>query len=354
MAARIADAYVVTVMPKCNGMPVRQFDFDKGEPKQKGVRLRDHGNEIVPGLAEAYAMAVARAAAGETGWKDRADRWAEPVGKMYEVLLTRALDARGMVASQVDETDLHITAKEPNDNWAYVLNGAYLYAQAARRHAAAGGGGIAAPRIDAIEAAADKSAAAVAAQYGLDWEEMKMDGLADTIEGGCYIIAHRPSLAATMEPWVDDQVALLFARQLANGVVQGDYLDGNFIRTSLMYADLRTGGWTLDPWRPDVRLGFARSPDGKRAAVVVRNTGDQPYKGTIRPERNRYAQVMKLPWDWPRLNSWPEHYAPGAGDAATSPQGMPAPTAEQLKAGIPIELPADARASFRLEIAPAK
>jgi hypothetical protein len=362
MAARVADAYVQQVLPKHNGLPVRQFDFAADKAVKFGVRIRDHGNEIIPGLAEAYAMAVARATAGggtadhrpaaaDPAWRARADRWADPVGRMYEVLLTKAVGPDGLLVSQMDERKFEVTAAEPNDNWAYVLNGALLYAQAARRHAAAGGpaGATAAvdpARLAAVEAACDRVIAAVTRQYGLAWESGRMDGYADTLESGIYMIAHRPTQAATVRPWVDDQVGELFSRQRANGVVDGNYLDGNFVRTALLYADLCAGGWTLDPWRPDVRVGFAAG-DGGAVAVVVESRA--PYAGVLRPDRDRHRRVMNLSWDWPRLNSWPEHFVPGDGWVVERAEGVPTPSADALRAGAKIDLPADGRAVVRLQ-----
>jgi hypothetical protein len=352
MAGRIADAYVDGVLPKHNFLPVRQFDFAAGKAERFGVRIRDHGNEIIPGLAEAYAMAVAKAVEGNADWKTRADRWADPIARMYETLLSKAVDGRGLLVSQMDERGFAVTAPEPNDNWAYVLNGAYLFAQASRRHAALGGG-VADARAAGVEAAADRIASAVVRHYGLDWEFGRMDGLADTLESGMYVLAHRPQLAREIEPWVDDQIGLLLARQLPHGIVQGDYLDGNFIRTALLYADLRSGGWTLDSWREDVRVGFARSVAGATgseatAVVIVQNTGSQPYEGVLKPDRPRHQQIMKLPWDWPRLNSWPERYVPGDRDEAT----LDDTPLSGWREGIPVRLPPGGQMVVRITVRP--
>jgi hypothetical protein len=358
-AARIADAYVGQVLPRTNGLPAKQFDFGADKVDSPSVQLRDHGNEAVPGLSEAYAMAVARAGGSgppPAAWRARADRWAEPLCAMYETLFARATGADGMLAAALDGRTLAVTAAGPNDNWAYLLNGALLYAQAARRHAAAGGavaggGAVTSGRLAAIEAACDRAIGAVAGRYGVAWEKDSIDGYADALEGAMYMMHHRPGAAAALGPWVDREIGPMFARQVEGGTVRGDYLDGNFIRTALMYADLRAGGWAADPWRDDVRVGFAADPATGEAVLSVR-TGGRPYAGVVRPDRARHRDVMKLPWDWPRLNHWPEHFVPGPGARAVGAAGTPTPTADQLTAGIPVDLPADARATVRLRVGP--
>lgn len=375
-AARITDAYVGQVLPRTNGLPAKQFDFVADKVHSASVQLRDHGNEAMPGLSEAYAMAVAKAGGDETSsgtggedgsadpkWRSRADRWAEPLGKMYETLFARAVGPDGMLAAALDGQTLAVKSAEPNDNWAYLLNGAVLYAQAGRRHAAlsggaannsggggaSGGGAVAAARLDAIEAACDRVALAVSKRYGVAWEGDSIDGYADSLEGAMYLMHHRSALAAALGPWVDREIGPMFARQVEGGTVRGDYLDGNFIRTALMYADLRAGGWTADPWRADVRVGFALDPATGEAVLSVR-TGGSPYQGVVRPDRPRHRDVLKLPWDWPRLNHWPEHFVPDADTVAITATGLPQPTADQLRAGIPVDLPADARATVRLGV----
>jgi hypothetical protein len=132
-----------------------------------------------------------------------------------------------------------------------------------------------------------------------------MDSDADAIESAIYIAAYRPALRDEALAWTDRHVAAFFESQDADGTAVGHYLDGNFIRTSLLYADVRSGGWRADPWREDVLIGFASNEHGK-AVLTVQCT--EPYAGTLRPPEPRHRSIMKLPWNWARLNSWPEWY----------------------------------------------
>ena len=62
------------------------------------------------------------------------------------------------------------------------------------------------------------------------------------------------------ELWLDDQIGALYGFQDADGAVVERDLDGNFIRSTLMYAYRLTGGARLDPWSPDLLLGLRIPP----------------------------------------------------------------------------------------------
>ena len=64
-ARRIGDAYVREVLPRNHGLPGYEWDFVKHEGPDR-MRLRDHGNEIVVGLALLHAL-ESRALGGERG-----------------------------------------------------------------------------------------------------------------------------------------------------------------------------------------------------------------------------------------------------------------------------------------------
>src|SRR5262249_54251922 len=145
MAARIADALVQQAMPKANGLTPREFDYAADKVLKYGVRLRDHGNESIPGLSEAYALAVSRGS--DPAWRGGADRGAEPIAKMYELLFKKSLNADGLFVSVIDGKTLAVSDPQPNDNWAYVLNGVMLFTQAARLD-----GKVDPARLDALDA----------------------------------------------------------------------------------------------------------------------------------------------------------------------------------------------------------
>jgi hypothetical protein len=80
MAGRaIADAYTQEVLPYGDGLPSMTWNFVAGEPRPGALNLRDHGNEIVAGLAE-WIMAESVAA------QSQAEKYRPAVEHMMDVL----------------------------------------------------------------------------------------------------------------------------------------------------------------------------------------------------------------------------------------------------------------------------
>lgn len=300
-AGRVADAVILQMFPVSGGVPMHKFDYAADRPLSSVVHLRDHGNETAVGLSEAFALAVTRAAEPDADpiWKTRAERWAEPIARMYETLLTTGRNADGLLMNRIIAAGApDPSATQPCDNWGYLLSGAILYTQAARRH---GSPTVPTERLDAILVSVDEVARALAARHDIVWEPLPgtaspvkssdddraeedasssavghHDGLADSVESALYIAFHRPALRAELLAWADVEIARMFALQREDGFVSGDYLDGNFMRTALLYADAR-----------------AIAPPSQTPP--------------------RWRSRLHLPWDWPRINSWPEwSHAPTA------------------------------------------
>ncbi|HSD27571.1 MAG TPA: hypothetical protein VLL75_09710, partial [Vicinamibacteria bacterium] len=78
-AERIGDAYVREVLPRNNGLPGYTWDFARHEGPDR-MRLRDHGNEIVVGLALLHALETDRGG-------ERASSYREPLGRMLDRIL---------------------------------------------------------------------------------------------------------------------------------------------------------------------------------------------------------------------------------------------------------------------------
>jgi hypothetical protein len=111
---------------------------------------------------------------------------------------------------------------------------------------------------------------------GFDWENLGADGDADAIEGTMYLYNREPVPSAAA--WMDYQIKWMWSKQdsahrprleqfRGRGIVEGWYGDGNFNRTSLMYALWKTQGTSVRPWRSDVRFGAVRQADGVALAI---------------------------------------------------------------------------------------
>jgi hypothetical protein len=297
-AARIADASIFEMLANNNGLPVKEYDFESGRTKRGFVQLRDHGNELLVGLSETYAMAVDRSA--EEKWQERADRWAEPLARMFELILEHGRNGDGLIVNQIDAESLSPRDAGASDNWGYVLCGAELFAQAADLH-----GVIDSARIARLRGEIVSVVNAVLRTDGLAWEGAHFDGYADSIESALYAAAYFTGIdAEALKDWTDRQIVAMYHKQRSDGFVSEHYLDGNFIRTCLLYGHMRSGGWMADPWSADVGVGY--EPLGNGGACVVVQAGAEGWSGRLVPDTSRHQTIVNLPWDWPRINSWPE------------------------------------------------
>jgi len=96
----------------------------------------------------------------------------------------------------------------------------------------------------------------------------------------------------------------MWAIQKPDGVIEGWHGDGNFARTSLLYALWKTQGVTVRPWRADVRFGAVR--DGGTLCLSL--TADQPWEGRVMFDQRRHKLLMHLPLDYARINQFPEWF----------------------------------------------
>jgi hypothetical protein len=287
LAERTAEAYLLEMFPRNQNLPALYWDFKTGAPSRRHrhagtVKYRDHGNEIIPGLAEIYYLETALG-------RPQAERYREPIRKMLDQILVLGRSPDGLWYDNI-----HLaTGKTRNrlsDNWGYLLNALHAFdvAEGTDRYA------------DEIVRA--MRAAAALKSYG--WERAEPDGYADAIESMLYMLPwfDLPEGHA----WVDDEIEVMFAFQQPSGFVQGNYLDGNFIRTALMYARYKSLGVRPEPWRPDLAVGAARHPDG---GIVVHVSADAPWSGALVFDQPHHRVIWGLPRNYPRLNACPEWFA---------------------------------------------
>ena len=173
-----------------------------------------------------------------------------------------------------------------------------------------------------------------------------MDGFADTIEGALYLLAFLDDPAAA--DWVDEEAGRLLAYGRPDGFATRMYLDGNFARTMLLYAQWKAAGILLGPWRSDVRVGAERDGVGWRIAVQA----DAPWRGVLRFDGPRHRETLHLSENYPRLNAWPEWF-PVEADVDYAFDDVDAGTrtirhGEQLRDGVALELAAGATLHWRV------
>jgi hypothetical protein len=128
-----------------------------------------------------------------------------------------------------------------------------------------------------------------------------MDGQVDSIESALYLLNRIPVPSAFR--WIDDEAGSLFALQKPDGSVNRDYLDGNFIRTSMLYGFYKTQGAYLKPWREDVRVGAYSSAEG----LYIHLESELAWQGKLFFDLPRHQVTSAV--NYPRVNEWPEWFA---------------------------------------------
>jgi hypothetical protein len=246
------------------------------------LRLRDHGSEIIGGLSEACVLAS----------REDPERWRRYRPRMRALLdrvLEKGTNPDGLFYNAIDPRTGDVLDKGLADTWGYVYN-AYLTIAAIDNE-------------PLYREAAARALAAIPKYDGYDWEGGSADGYADAIESAINLLNRMPSAAAA--EWVDRSMAFLFNKQRADGILEGWHGDGNSARTALLWALAKTQGIAASPWRDDLRLGAARLPDGTVQVVLA---GDWPWSGQLRFDRPRHRDRMYLPFDYPRINQFPEWF----------------------------------------------
>jgi hypothetical protein len=280
----------------------------------KQLRLVDHGCEVINGLTELY-VAVAQAR------PDKKSAYEKPMHELFDCLLEKARNEDGLLYSWFDpKTGQH--GKDLCDTWGYDYDGVYTmwlidgtqpYRQSVR-----------------------KALSNLKGKYvGACWGDTSADGFADSIEGAINLFNREPVEPAA--EWIDSQTRMMWAIQKPDGIIEGWHGDGNFARTSLMYALWKTQGVTAQPWRADLRFGAVR--DG--ATVLVTLTADQSWRGRLVFDRPRHKLLMHLPLDYTRINQFPEWFTVDAdtGYQVTLAGAQPREvTGAQLAAGLPVNL----------------
>lgn len=287
MAERIADVYLFDIMPNNNGFPAAHWDFVNRRPSRATFRIRDHGNELIPGLTELYYLEKRMG-------RPKAAEYQGPIQAFLDQLLKVCRTDDGLWYDEFDTRTLKANTTGVADNWGYVLN-AYRTLDLAE-----GTNRYAAECLRIMQAAAKRKS--------FEWEGVKHDGYADTLESMICQFPREDDPAC--REWVDDEMEVMFDRQQTWGFVGGTYLDGNFIRTALLYADFKSGGVKGVPWRNDLRVGAWVGEGGKTIRVHV--SAMSSWKGVLRFDRPRHREYWRMPENYPRLNAWPEWYAVSA------------------------------------------
>ncbi len=246
------------------------------------LRLRDHGCEIVSGLCELYATV-----ADVDIQKKRA--YQPFIHMMLDQILEKGRNDHGLFYNIVNPRTGEIINEGIADNFGYTLNGFYTVYQ-----------------IDSVQSyrQATLKALAILKQHyrNFDWERGSADGYADAIEGALNLYNREES--GEVASWMDSEMQVMWGKQQASGIIEGWHGDGNFARTTIMYNLWKSQGTYAIPWRPDIGLGAIQ----KDRALLLSITCSSEWEGGIHFDYPRHKEVLQLPFDWPRINQFPEWF----------------------------------------------
>lgn len=246
------------------------------------TRLRDHGCEIIGGLGLLLGVQ-------STHNPDKAKTMLPRMRKMLDEVLAKGVNEDGIMYNRLGNAKSGLS-----DGWGYnyvtylchdMVAGKPVY----RDHLTRTLRNLAKP-----------------AYKNYRWEGRSIDGYADSIEGGLYIMNRMPVPEALA--WADREMAANVARSgepLATARLWGTMkLESNGVRTTLIHALMHTRGVLARPWRRNMVLGAAESGGG--LTVVVK--ADADYTGKLVFDIPRYKAYMGFAKDWPRMNTLPEWY----------------------------------------------
>ena len=268
LAEPIAQFYLFDVLPNNDYLPCSDFDINELSCRDKTFSLGDHSGEIIPGLVEFYyAKSISN--------KSQSEIYSSPIKKMLDKVAVYGLSEDGFWYHSNQDHSL-------SDTWGYIHNAYHLFSLSNDED------------FDFVNRSLNNLKNKNIKEFAFN-----ADDIADSIEGAIYLqYAYQNDVA---DDWINENIFYLFAQQKENGLIEGNYKDGNVARTWILYALYKTQGTYLIPWRNDVKVGAAKNKD--RLYLYLEST--HPWKGVIKfdyPRSNEYFGVDY----YPRINSFPE------------------------------------------------
>jgi hypothetical protein len=258
------------------------------------------------------------------------------IHEMLDLILEKGRNKHGMFYNVINPQTGDISDRGISDTWGYVYNGFYTVYL-----------------IDSIERYRD---AVLFTLNNLDnyrkfnWERWRSDGFADAVESAIHLY-HREPLP-DLKYWIDSEIDVMWSLQdssmqenagewVNSGIIDGDHCDGNFARTTIMYCLWKSQGTTLTPWRDDINLGACF--ENNQLYISIKS--NEKWEGSLLFDIQRHNKIMELPFDWPRINKFPEWFTADQNKQYEVKDLLKGSTVvysgSDLARGIPIELMPD-------------
>ncbi len=212
---------------------------------------------------------------------------------MIDRILEAGRNDDGLFYNAINPQSGEIVDQRMSDNFGYNLNGIYTV--------------FLVDGTESYRLAAQKTLASLNGKYNnFLWEGSSgtgsSDGYADAIEGALNIFNREPVPSAAR--WIDSETQVMWSKQQESGIVEGWHGDGNFARTTIMYCLWKTQGITIDPWREDVKFSAIALND----SLFLSISAESEWEGKVIFDAQRHKTAMNMPYDWPRINQFPEWF----------------------------------------------
>lgn len=248
------------------------------------TRLSDHGCEIIGGLGLLFAV-------DSTITPEKCEQYKPHMEYLFDEILKRGTNSDGVVIGTLQD------AAGPHDNvtlrdgWGYdfvgfldydLALGTTRYEEAIRR-----------PMTNLLKPR----------YYHFNWDSGSRDNVADSVEGGLYLLYRYPTPETFL--WADREIATMLVDHTDPDRLWGVHkLEANTVRTVLIHTMLHTRNTIARPWQQGLQLGAAPSDDG----VCLYLRSEQPYEGRLQFDVPRHRLTMGFDEDWPRMNAVPEWF----------------------------------------------
>jgi len=247
-------------------------------------KLSDHGCEIIGGLGLLFAV-------DHTADKTKFEQYRPHLEYLFNEVLRRGANSDGVIVATLQKTPGPHDDVTLRDGWGYDFVGFLDYDMAlgSDRYTAAiqkALGNLLKPRY-----------------FKFNWDHGSRDNVADSVEGGLYLLYRFPTPEAFL--WADREIATLLVDHSDPERLWGVHkLEANTVRTVLIHTMLHTRNTIARPWKQGLELGAAPCGDG--ICIFLRTK--EAYEGLLQFDVPRHRITMGFEEDWPRMNAVPEWF----------------------------------------------
>ena len=247
-------------------------------------RLSDHGCEIIGGLGLLFAV-------NKKVCPEKNQQYQPHMEYLFDEILRRGTNSDGVIIGVLQDTPGPHDDVSIRDGWGYDFIGFLDYdlALGTQRYREA----ICRPMTNLLKPR----------YMEFNWDHPSRDNVADSVEGGLYLLRRFPTPEAFI--WADREIATLLVDHTDPDRLWGVHkLEANTVRTVLIHTMLHTRNTIARPWKQGLQLGAAPCGDG----ICVFLKSAEAYEGRLQFDIPRHRIYMGFEQDWPRMNAVPEWF----------------------------------------------